>query len=148
MVDSLTTTSFTDTMLTVGTRYYYKILAYDKEPLPSNPSDVVTDVPLPAPTLIGPANSSTASSARPTFSWNRLTDAVGYQITVMESAQSGTVWETKLDQPDSGDPSIAYPATATALVTGGTYYWFVGTYSITDQSEVNSYSATYHFLVP
>jgi len=148
LLDSLTTTSFTDTDVLVDTRYYYKIVAIDMGGLTANPSNVATDLPLSEPTLTAPIGGEFAPTARPTFVWQRLEGADGYQISVRESTYSGTVWETKVDQPATGNPQVTYPSSAPALSTGGTYCWQLGTYSRSDQTGVNSYSTIANGRIP
>jgi len=148
LLDSLSGTSYTDLAVEVGIHYYYRLVAVDKGGLPSSPSVIVDDIPLAVPTLLGPIGGETATSSRPTFTWQRLEGADGYQLSLRESAYSGTVWETKVDQPATGNPQVTYPSSAPALSTGGTYYWQLGTYSQSDQTEVNSYSTIANFKIP
>lgn len=148
LLGTLSGTAITDLAVEVGIRYYYRLVAVDKGGLTSSPSNIVDDIPLAVPTLLGPIGGEIATSSKPTFTWQRLDGADGYQISVRESAYSGTVWETKIDQPTTGNPQITYPNSAPVLTAGATYYWQLGTYSKPDQTEVNSYSTIAGFKIP
>lgn len=152
LLDSLTETSYSDFDVTIGTNYFYMIVACDNGGKSSDPSSIVKDLPLPEATLVYPINGETAVSSRPTFMWQGLAGATGYEISLSDSPLSPAIWSTKILKPTSGNPEITYPNSNQALTPGGIYYWQIGAYSIgssiVDLTEVNSYSPIKSFKIP
>ena len=103
-----TATSYTDTSVTNGTAYKYRVLAYVNGAW-SNPSAVVSATPVTADTT--PKNvKATASDGKVTISWSAVSGATKYRL----QRTTGSSWST-----------IVYP-TATSYtdtgVTNGTTY--------------------------
>ncbi len=141
-------TAYTDTQVSVGQRYYYRLVAVDRGGLTSNPSGLADDIPLEAPVLISPIGGNQAASSTPIFQWNRVEEATRYQISLSTSLQSGEFFTAEITQPPSGSLIYSYPTSAPTLASGETYYWRVGAYSQDEREEINSYSVTTSFRVP
>jgi hypothetical protein len=50
------------------------------------------------PALLGPANGSTVSTARPTFDWRDVTGAAGYEITISGGTSFNVLFPTSGSQ--------------------------------------------------
>lgn len=148
-IDSLNDVYYFDEDVEAGTTYYYKLIAYDLGGKASDPTNVVSDTPLPEPTLISPINNAVASSITPTFHWSHVDKAVKYKIIVRTSQLTGDIWESTIPTPTSpgSEISVTYPSTATALSANTQYFWFISAYS-QDTEEINTYTAVNAFRTP
>jgi|FLOH01.1.fsa_nt_gi fibronectin type 3 domain-containing protein len=142
-------TSYSDNDVEAGTRYYYRIRAIDRADWESDPSVTVSDIPLEMPVLISPIDNEQVTTSIPAFIWQKLDEATAYQISVRTSQLTGEIWTANIEQSNTENISITYPANATTpLLSGQTYYWMIGTFSIPEYQEVNSYSAMGVFRTP
>lgn len=138
-------TSFDDTTVTVGTRYYYRVLAVDKGGLksPGSQSTEVTDVALPPATLAAPGNNATAASLTPEFRWLAVPNATGYKLIIYADAggftQHGTAY--------AGSPATSIIYAGTPLISGRTYYWRIAT-TTKGTDQINSISSMWRFTAP
>ncbi|MCF7808461.1 MAG: DUF928 domain-containing protein [Candidatus Marinimicrobia bacterium] len=150
-LDSLTEVYYYDEDVVAGTTYYYKLIAYDLGGKASDPTNVVSDTPLPVPTLISPINAAVASSTTPTFHWSHVDKAVKYKIIVRTSQLTGDIWESTITTPTNAtsgsEISVTYPSSATTLTSNTQYYWFISAYS-QDTEEINTYTAVNVFRTP
>jgi len=69
--------------------------------------------------LIAPAYNSRTSSARPTFNWQRIPGATGYEVWF------GTTDTPTTRYPVPGGGSVTTFTLPTAAIPGRTYYWYV-----------------------
>ena len=117
-----TGTSFTDSSLTTGKTYYYKVRAYRKSDSTTtygSYSAVKSAKPVPAvPTVT--ATSAGYNSVK--ISWKKISGASGYEI-YRATSKSGTY--TKTGTVTSGS-TVSY--TNKSLTTGTTYYYKVRAY--------------------
>ena len=143
-----TSNSYIDTDVEVGTKYYYRVTAVDKGLLSSNAVNAKADTPLPQPSLINPVNGYNALTLRPSFGWERIENAVKYEVVVQTSLYSGEHWRGEVSQPSSGDiVEIGYPLSP-ALLNSTKYYWRVAVFS-SDNTAANTYSdSTWSFWTP
>jgi fibronectin type 3 domain-containing protein len=143
-LQNLTTTSFSDTAITIGTKYYYKVTAVDKGLKESQTSDLKSDLALANPEQTSPASNATGQPLRPTFTWQKLDGATKYNVIVQTSSQSGEIWTGTVVQPTSGTTvSMQFPVSPT-LAKNTNYYWKVASFS-SDNTQANSYSPTWRF---
>ena len=146
-IDSLTEVFYYDEDVTPGTTYYYKIIAFDKGDKASDPTNVVSDTPLEAPTLLSPIGNNTIDSLLPTFRWSNVTHAVKYKLIVRTSALTGDIWESEVSATGDSEMTLTYPQSAPALNANASYFWFISGYS-QDTDEINTYTAADAFRTP
>jgi hypothetical protein len=126
-------TSYTDTGLTNGTRYFYVVSAYNSAGQSANSSEVNATPTAPATPPAAPANlQATAGNAKVSLSWTASSGATSYHV--KRSTTSG-----------SGYMQIAAPAAAsysdTGLTNGTAYYYVVSALNAAGESG-NSTQAT------
>lgn len=147
-LDSVTQTFYTDEDVEAGNTYYYKLIAYDRGGLSSDPTYVIYDTPLEVPELILPDNDNSIETLTPTFVWSNVNQAVKYKIFVRTSSQTGDIWIAEIDASAESTISIDYPPSATVPLEPNTrYFWFVAGYS-QDTDEVNVYTDVGTFRTP
>jgi fibronectin type 3 domain-containing protein len=139
------TTSFEDTSITVGLRYFYRVIAVDKGGLKSagSQSTEVSDAALMPPTLAAPGNASTAASLNPEFRWLTVTHAQGYKVILYADAGGYTQHGATYATP----PSLSAIYLGTPLVSGRTYYWRLAA-TTKGADQINSISAMWRFTAP
>lgn len=146
-LDSVTDIYYYDEAVVAGTTYYYKLIAYDRGGKASDPTNVVSDTPLPEPTLISPIDNTVASSTTPTFHWSNVDNAVKYKIIVRTSQLTGDIWEHIVTASTGSEMSVTYPSSATTLTAATQYFWFVSAYS-QDTEDINTHTAVNAFRTP
>jgi len=131
------TATYEDTAISVGTRYFYRVVAVDKGDLksPGSQSEEVSDTALRQPTLISPAANATAGSATPEFRWDLVSQAVGYKLYVTTDAVGRDVYWSRY--VDALTASITY--SGPVLTSGRAYYWQVAA-TTKGESPINSIS--------
>ncbi len=134
----VTATSYTDSEVEVGTRYFYLVTAVDKGGLESNPSGVVNDLALPMVELMLPLDFA-FTAATPELRWEPVPGAMRYEVVVRESRIGGQVWTVEV-----GENTTAVRYNGRRLIDGNMYFWQVGAVS---REEVNSISDTWRFTV-
>jgi len=143
-LENLTATSFSDTDITIGTKYYYKVTAVDQGLKESQSSDMRSDLALANPVQTSPVNNATGQSLRPTFTWQKLDGATKYNVIVQAFSQSGEIWTGTVVQPTTGTTvSMQFPVSP-VLSKNTVYYWKVASFS-SDNIQANSYSLTWRF---
>ena len=138
-VTSLTQEYYKDTDVDIGSIYYYKITAVDKENWESSASPIVNDRLLPSVELISPINFQSTTNI-PTFRWKPVDGAEKYVLTLMQSRIGGEIWYITVNKNSTEMP---YSGTSN-LISGNSYFWRVG--AIT-RSEINSESEVGSFVV-
>jgi fibronectin type 3 domain-containing protein len=112
-ISAPSSSTFTDTGLTNGTKYFYEVSAVNSSGESANSSEINATPLLPA--LAIPMNlAATAANAQVSLSWSTTTGATGYHV--KRSTTSGA------------ETQIAAPASATytdAGVSNGTKYFYV-----------------------
>jgi len=136
LVESSTSTTYTDNGLSASTTYYYKVSAYNSAgdgelsfyasvmtqmPPASNVPDVPTNIVV-----------TVASASSITVSWSSVSGAAGYRVYRSTSA-SGTY-----SQVGSTTTSISY--TNNGLSASTTYYYKVSAYNNAGESALSSYA--------
>ena len=126
-------TSYTDTGLTNGIRYFYVVSAYNSAGQSANSSEVNATPTAPATPPAAPANlQATAGNARVSLSWTASGGATSYHV--KRSTTSGSSYM-----------QIAAPAAAsysdTGLTNGTAYYYVVSALNAAGESA-NSTQAT------
>ena len=112
-IASQPTTSFTDTPLTNGTKYFYVVSASNSAGASPNSAEVSATPTLPPPAV--PAGlAATAGNDQVTLTWNAATGATSYHV--KRSTSSGA--ETQIAAPTSN-------SFTDASVTNGTKYFYV-----------------------
>ena len=133
-----TSKSYTDSGLTLGTTYYYKIAAYRTSKgltgVGTKTGYVSAKPALSAPTVSSvKKNSSTALSVN----WKQVSGADGYYV-YRATSSSGTY--TQIGKVESGD-TVSY--IDDGLTANKTYYYKVRAYRIVDGTEVLSANSAY-----
>ena len=112
-VASVTATSYTDTSVTNGTKYYYVVSAYNSYGTSGNSNEVNATPSAPAPAA--PTGlSATGSNAQVALAWSASTGASSYNV--KRSTTSGG--ETLLT-------NVTTPAFTDSGLTNGTTYYYV-----------------------
>lgn len=145
-VDSTDIAMYVDRLVQLNQKYYYKIIAFDKGGLHSDPSIAASDIILSRPVIVSPEN-NTIFSPR-IFQWNGVTSAINYVVFVGNGPFSDIIWSS--NKTTSSEINYSGPA----LQSGKYYYCWVGAYSkdkviLDDSSElpaqINSYSLANQF---
>ena len=141
------TESYIDTVVTVGIEYFYRVIAVDKGQLksPGSLSEEVSDILLPAPTLVAPADNATVTSLAPTLSWNAVPGAQGYLVAVYGERSGKLVEKWSKVLSGGGTTSVGYEGETLSPTT--TYTWGVSTYT-NDPDYYNSESVLWDFTTP
>ncbi len=112
-----TATSYTDTGLTNGTKYYYVVSAYNSAGQSANSTEVsVTPVALPTPPPAPTNLTATAGNAQVALTWAVSTGATSYNVKRSLTSGSGYV---------QVGTSTAATFTDMGLTNGTTYYYVV-----------------------
>jgi hypothetical protein len=112
-----TATSYTDTGLTNGTKYYYVVSAYNSAGQSANSTEVsVTPAALPTPPPAPTNLTATAGNAQVALTWAVSTGATSYNVKRSLTSGSGYV---------QGGTSTAATFTDMGLTNGTTYYYVV-----------------------
>jgi fibronectin type 3 domain-containing protein len=130
LIKTTASTSFTNTGLTMGKKYYYKVLAYKSnggKDYASAYSSVVSSIPVPSAPAGVKASSKSYNSIL--IKWNAVSGAAGYKI---YSATSST-GSYKLIKTTS---STSF--TNTGLTTGKKYYYKIKAYKSSNNSPDSS----------
>ncbi|RLC80357.1 MAG: hypothetical protein DRI61_05950 [Chloroflexi bacterium] len=133
------TPSFVDEDVAVGRRYYYRVTAVDLGKMESVPSVIVSDIPLPKPTLRSPEPG--AAVERPAFSWEPVPGASGYMVILSSSPVASEIWRKFTEK------AVEIPYDGPPLEPGGLYYWRVATFTVGVPEEINSISDLWYFVV-
>ena len=131
--------SYTNTGLSTGKTYYYKVRAFkevDKKKIDGDFSDVIYATPK-LSTPKASASSSTYSSNK--ISWNSVTNAHGYEV-YRATSKTGK-YELRKDTT-----STTY--TNTGLTTNKTYYYKVKAYRIVNNKKVYSKESSVVYAMP
>jgi fibronectin type 3 domain-containing protein len=128
-IATVTESAYTNTELTTGTKYYFKIKAYmtvGKTDISGSFSKVVSSTPIPSiPTEV---NAVLVSSTDIYLTWTAVPGATGYNV-YRSTSETGTytavAWPTK----------SAY--TNTGLVPGTTYYYQIKAYTMVGATKVS-----------
>lgn len=127
-------TSLTNTKLTTGKRYYYKVRTYrtvNGKKAYSRYTDIVSAMPVPKT----PVFRLKASDTRITVSWNRSSGASGYKI-YRATSKKGKYHLIK----DAKASQRSY--TSTGLRHKKTYYYKMRTYKLVDGRKIHSAYST------
>jgi len=128
LVGTTSAISYTNSGLTLGTTYYYKVSAYNSGGEGSQ-SDKVSTIALPmAPTGM----TATPNSTSITISWSAVTGADGYKI-YRSTTSSGTYAEI------STSTTTSY--TNIGLTAGTVYYYKISAYNSSGEGSQSSISA-------
>lgn len=122
---------YTNTSLTTGKTYYYKVRAYkivNGNKIYGEFSTVVSAEPM----LATPAVTLTTKSKAITVKWTKITGSNGYEV-YRATSQNGTYSLTKTISSNS---TLSY--TNTKLTTGKTYYYKVRAYRVVNGNKVYS----------
>ncbi|MDR1221182.1 MAG: fibronectin type III domain-containing protein [Treponema sp.] len=133
---SVTGTSYTDTGLSSGITYYYKVAAYNSG---GTSEQSVADS---ATTLLAPPSSvsaTAASSSSITVSWSSVSNATRYYIYRSTSAEGSYTQLTY---------TTSFSYTDTALSSGATYYYKVAAYSNYSSGEQSVAVSAITLLAP
>ncbi len=131
-IASQPTTSFTDTPLTNGTKYFYVVSASNSAGASPNSAEV-SATPTLAPPAVPAGLAATAGNAQVMLTWNAATGATSYHV--KRSTISGA--ETQIAAPTSN-------SFTDASVTNGTKYFYVvsAVNSAAESANSNEVSAT------
>jgi hypothetical protein len=128
--DSVSETGHPAGTLTVGTRYFWRVYAYNGA-LMSAASAVAkfsVNAPLSVPALVAPAANATEVSVTPTLSWAAVSGATSYGLQVSTSPSfASTVY-------DQGVAGGATSRAISGLAANTQYYWRVNARSNVNQS--------------
>ena len=84
--------------------------------------------PLSIPNLLSPANLTTNTSVKPTFSWNKVANATSYKINIATDSLFTNIIKTQT----SSDTNFTQTPN---LVNYTKYYWRVKAFTSTDSSD-------------
>jgi len=130
-VTSTSYTSYTDTYLSSGTTYYYKVSAYNSDYVESSQSSYTyATTPLAIPSVPSGVSASVASSSSITVSWSSVTGATEYNVYRYNFNTSSFEWWASTS-------STSY--TNTGLSSGTTYYYTVSAYNSSGESSQSPY---------
>lgn len=147
-IDSTNIAVYSDRLVQLNQKYFYKIIAVDKGQKFSLPSKTSNDLVLSSPVLVSPANNTRFGSPR-LFKWDSVTDAVDYVVFVGNAPFSDVIWSSGKTK------QIEINYSGPALQSSKVYYWWVGVYSkdkvrFDDGSEIpaqiNAYSLINSFF--
>jgi transcriptional regulator CtsR len=137
-------TSYSNTYLSAGTTYYYRVRAY-KGTLNSDyckEASATTLAPPPsAPTLKSPASGSTVPTSTPRLEWNASSGAVSYVVQVSTSSSF-----TNLLVNETGITNLYYDIAPATLNRNAIYYWRVDARNSLDSTS--SWSSYRYFRTP
>jgi hypothetical protein len=84
---------YEDTDVSIGTKYYYRVSAFNDNGNESDKSNTVDYTLLGKPALIEPADQSVIKTTKPAFKWLSVSGASAYTVLVHGSGADGTTWE-------------------------------------------------------
>ncbi|HIE51078.1 MAG TPA: carboxypeptidase regulatory-like domain-containing protein [Armatimonadetes bacterium] len=125
--------------LSVQTRFYYRVTAYNSHPFESERSEVVSVVPLLPFDILSPADGAEEVSATPLLRWEPVEGAAAYTVNIFDRFPSTgltPVWESDLIRPP--DTRVVAPR----LAKGWTYYWVVIADNAVDFRDLTAESFT------
>jgi len=141
---SANVTSYSNTLLSANTTYYYRVRAY-KGTLNSDyceeASATTLPPPPPAPTLKSPASASTVSNLTPRLEWNASSGAVSYGVQVSTSSSFAN-----LVVNETGITNLYYDIAPGILNWNTTYYWRVNARN--SFGSTSSWSSYRYFRTP
>ena len=133
-ITSGSTVSYTNTSLTTGSTYYYKVRAYrtvDKKKVYSSYSSVVSAKPV----LKTPSVKLTSGSKKATIKWEKISGASGYEV-YRATSKSGKYSKIKTITKNS---TVSY--VNSSLTKNKTYYYKVRAYRTVNGKKIySSYS--------
>jgi uncharacterized protein (TIGR02145 family)/uncharacterized repeat protein (TIGR02543 family) len=139
-VENTSSASVTNTGLSSGTTYYYKVSAYNNGGESSQSSYVSATTNVAAPNTPTNVSATAASSSSITVSWSAVSGASGYNVYRSTSA-SGSYSQVE----NTSSASV----TNTGLSSGTTYYYKISAYNDGGESSQSSYaSATTNLAAP
>jgi fibronectin type 3 domain-containing protein len=136
-------TNFVDkTNLKIGTKYFYKIRAYDKGGLRSPLTEIVSDYILDKPGLIYPPDKSEINTIE-NFRIKTVNGEAKYKLIIQNSAVGGIIKEIDFEANASANEHFI---DVRGLLLEGykTYFWRVATFT-NNNTAPNSYSNLYSF---
>ena len=141
----LASASYTDTSLTNGTTYYYKVAAVTAsgESAHSDEVNTMPNAPPAAPTALAAVPGNT----RATLSWTAATGGGTITYTVLRSTTSGSGYTAVTGGAVLSGTSFTDPTGGTAL-TNGTVYYYVVTATNNGGTSANSNQASVTPAVP
>ncbi len=85
---------YEDNDVRIGTRYYYRVTAYDEDGNESRMSEIASYMLLPKPALIEPPNQSVINTLSPVFTWLVVSDAQSHVVHVyVNTEDKKTPWQ-------------------------------------------------------
>ena len=136
ILDSTSSTSYLNSNLSPGTKYFYRVSAVDStgfEGAKSYSAAAITAPP--APTLLSPINGVTGQPTTVTLSWNPASGSTLYRVQVSKNASFAPVFFE--------DSTLANTARQVEnLDSGATYYWRV---NARNMGGTSGYSAVRSF---
>jgi len=96
-----TGTSYRDSSLAAGVRYYYQIRVRNRQGSMSDPSLMRSASVLEAPILVKPVDLKTNESRSPMHDWKKVKYATKYRVQVASDSQMVTILANSLQTPDS-----------------------------------------------
>jgi len=134
-ISAPTSTSYTDTGLTNGTKYYYVVVAANSGGDSSNSAEVFATPTAPSTPPAAPAGlSATGGNAQVGLSWNASTGATSYDV--KRSTTSGGPYSTAVASP------TATSYIDTSVTNGSTYYYVVSAVNTVGQSANSAQAST------
>ncbi|MFH0989406.1 MAG: LamG-like jellyroll fold domain-containing protein [bacterium] len=139
LIDSTVNTSYTNSGLTTGTTYYYRVGAVDSTGFEGAKSYAVrVQPPIPGPTLSSPVNGSSNLATTTTLTWNPFVGASVYQVQV----SGDSLFRSTFFMNDSTISAVT--KTASGLIKSISYYWRVRAKTTSGWSL---YSNTWNFQI-
>jgi photosystem II stability/assembly factor-like uncharacterized protein len=138
LIDSVpaNTTTYSDSSLTSGTTYYYRVYASNLSGN-SNYSNVASALTFPAaPVLVSPPNGATGVSLTPTLFWNGVPTTISYRIQLSDDS----TFAVTITNDNTGNTYYYIPPNV--LQNNVRYFWRVNS---TNASGTGPWSAVWNF---